>query len=649
MGWFNTLLSSAAPRSDALLPGEYGHAWAVVDVETNGLRAGQHRVVQVAALTLDAAGRQIDEFSTYVDPGCDPGPTHIHGITPAHLRGAPSFEQVTERLASMLHGRTLVAHNAGFDYDFLRHEFVRAGAVLPVQQRLCTLALNRRLGTPSPDMRLGTLAAHYRVPQQRAHDALDDARVLAGVLRASLHAAAPLGLGLPFVTCPPKGQGSSPFLPNIAKTACMYVSPGRWSPGSALVQGMKVALTGDTSTAREELVARGVSAGLNMMSNVSRHTSVLVTNDARSGSAKAERAASEGVPVIDERQFLALLHDVRPGQTLDEAAPAVPLQRQPAATATANTAPRSAAGPLSGRRVLVLGTDHAAASAARSRVVDLGGAAAVNLSASVTDVLALDGAESDRRWSRLLSLGLPLRSAQWLDAPGDDPLLDPASAAAPPDADPPVQQAPEPAGLAAEAPADEQSDSPAAAALVLARGQAVDLPITDQWTVAASWFSAAPASTSGATTAQRVELDVVAFVLDSNDQVTGDDGLVFYNNPAALDGAVALTSDGPSEQSITIDLDALPAWAQRITIAAAIDHGSATFADVGAITVSAGPGGEAAVFAEATLDAATVERILSLVEIYRRAGTWRLRPVGQGWTTGLAELAVLHGVDVDDQ
>ncbi|MCW2608434.1 MAG: polymerase [Frankiales bacterium] len=640
MGWFTSVMTGAAPRGGAaaVLPREYGHEWAVVDVETTGLRAGQHRVVQVAAITLDAAGRQVEEFSSLVDPGCDPGPTHIHGITSAHLRGAPSFEQVCDRLGAMLDGRTLVAHNAGFDYEFLRHEFIRAGAVLPVQQRLCTLALNRRLGTPSPDMRLGTLAAHYRVPQQRAHDALDDARVLTGILRASLHAAAPLGLGLPLVTCRPKGQGGSPFLPNIAKTACSFASPGRWSPGGALVQGMKVALTGDTDTAREELVARGVQAGLNMMSNVSRHTSVLVTNDARSGSAKAERARSEGVPIIDEAQLLRLLQDVRPGQLLNQAVPSAPAQRTAPTIASPAVQP-AVTGPLYGRRVLVLGSDHAATSAARAAVVGLGGAAAVNLSATVTDVLALDGAHADKRWPRLQKLGLPLRPNGWLQTPHEDLRLSAPQPAA--DTTSAVEQ-----DAAALSDAND-SDASTAPALVLARGQAVDLPSTGQWTFAASWSTAGGAADTG-TGSRHVDVDVVAFVLDANDQVVCDDGLVFYNNPSTLDGAVTLTSDGPSEQSITVDLDALPQWAQRITIAAAIDDDVATFGDIGAVAVSAGPGGEAAVFAEATLDAATVERTLSLLELYRRAGAWRLRAVGQGWTTGLAELAVLHGVDVDE-
>lgn len=59
---------------------------------------------------------------------------------------------------------------------------------------------------------------------------------------------------------------------------------------------MKVAITGDTRISREELVARSVAAGLNMMTSVSGQTSVLVTNDPGAASGKLRRAADGGVP-----------------------------------------------------------------------------------------------------------------------------------------------------------------------------------------------------------------------------------------------------------------------------------------------------------------------------------------------------------------
>lgn len=246
----------------------YAHDWALVDVETSGLVPRRDRVLSIAVITIGPDGEQTGEFSALCDPGCDPGPVAVHGLTAERLRGAPSFAQVAGRIGAMLQERVLVAHNAQFDYDFLAHEFARARMWLPVSQRLCTLALNRQVDPPTDDMKLGTLAAHYGIPQRRAHDALDDTRVLAGILRASLREAAQLDLPLPLVTCPPRAE--SQFTPKPPKTPCAYRNPGRPTAGGPLRQGMKIAITGETAHARAELVGRAVAAGLNMMSSVSR-------------------------------------------------------------------------------------------------------------------------------------------------------------------------------------------------------------------------------------------------------------------------------------------------------------------------------------------------------------------------------------------
>ncbi|MFB6550528.1 TerD family protein [Streptomyces sp. NPDC056405] len=639
-----SLTSAATDPSDLR---DYAFEWALVDVETSGLVPRRDRVLSVAVVTLGPDGEQTGEFSTLLDPGCDPGPVHVHGLTPERLRGAPSFEQVAERIGTLLEGRVLVAHNAQFDYDFLAHEFARARLRLPVARRLCTLALNRRVDPPTGDLRLGTLAAHYGVPRLKAHDALDDTRVLAGVLRASLREAAQLDLALPLVACPPRQDAQ--FAPKPPRTPCAFRNPGRLTAGGSLVQGMKIAVTGETRTARADLLLRGAAAGLNMMASVSRHTSALVTNDSSAGSAKARRALAEGVPVIDEASFLRLLGDVRSGTSHEgvrpetdavpssgsPALPAVPTPRGPeaaeavdpeaglttAAVRTEPAAPPAAdpksgrrpgkpRGPLTGRRVLVLGGTHPDAVAARTRVVELGGAAAINLSAGVTDVVVLDGGHTDRRLPRITALLLPVHDAAWLVAPV-------------------VTAVP-------------RADDRRTAAHVLPRGGVVDLPLQNgrgpahRWTVTASWAQQTAC-----------EIDVVAFVLDEDGQVSFDEDFVFYGAPENPGGTVRLLSDGPTEQTVSVDLATLPPSARKVVIAAAVD-GSPAFGDVGALHIVSGPGSSAAALAQATLDAATTERTMLLTEIYRRGQSWRLRAVGQGYDHGLGALARGYGVDVAD-
>ncbi|MFF8408585.1 TerD family protein [Streptomyces omiyaensis] len=619
---------------------DYAYDWALVDVETSGLIARRDRILSIAVLTFGPDGTQTGEYSTLLNPGCDPGPVHIHGLTAERLSGAPTFAQVAGRIGALLQDRVMVAHNAQFDYDFLAHEFARARLPLPVAQRLCTLALNRRVDPPAADLSLASLAAHYGVPQTKAHDALDDTRVLAGIFRPSLAEAARLDVPLPLVPCPPRQDPR--FAPNPPKAPCAYRNPGRLAPGGPLVQGMKIAITGETATSRAELVARSVAAGLNIMSSVSRHTSALVTDDAASGSAKARRALAEGVTVIDEHTFLELLGEVRPGTphevraagkgpaTATPAAPAAPAAEAapspvaaspiapfpvpPSPAAASGSAPSPAAPspaarsakPFGRRRVLVLGGTHEEAAAARARVVELGGAAAINLSASVTDVVLFPGGERDRRMARIAALELPVHAHDWLGTP-----------------------APEPAGV----PARDRATTD-----VLPRGGVVDLPAlppAGRWYASASWAQQT-----------NCEIDVVAFVLDEDEQVSCDGDFVFYSAPESPDGAVRLLCDGPTEQTIAVDLAALPPAARRIAIAAAVD-GAATFGDVGAVQITLAPGVDAPAAAQATLDAATSERTLLLAEIYRRGPLWRFRAVGQGYDHGLETLVRGYGVDVE--
>ena len=110
----------------------------------------------------------------------------MHGLTSEMLEGQPTFGEIVDQLNGVLQGRTLVAHNVGFDYSFLTAEAELVGAELPVDTVMCTVELARRLDLGVENLRLETLAAHWGVTQMRPHDALDDALVLAQILKPAL-------------------------------------------------------------------------------------------------------------------------------------------------------------------------------------------------------------------------------------------------------------------------------------------------------------------------------------------------------------------------------------------------------------------------------------------------------------------------------
>ena len=179
----------------------YPHRYAVLDVETTGLDPRRHRVLQIAITQLDVDGRVERRWSSLVDPGVgegvDPGPVDVHGLTPEKLAGAPSFGQLAGRVAELVAGRVVVAHNAPFDWGFLAAEAKRVGSTLPTRQRLGTVELSRVLQTPSDNFSLAALCSYWGVPQASPHDAEDDVRVLVEVLRHALADAERVGVLLP--------------------------------------------------------------------------------------------------------------------------------------------------------------------------------------------------------------------------------------------------------------------------------------------------------------------------------------------------------------------------------------------------------------------------------------------------------------------
>jgi DNA polymerase-3 subunit epsilon len=202
--------------------------YAVIDLETTGLRAGGHdRVVEVAVVHVDGGGRVTYEWCSLVNPDRDLGPQAVHGITAAEVRRAPSFDQVAGHVADLLRGRALVAHNLRFDAGFLVAEYRRLGLDVPVADGsgLCTMYL-ASMFLPQAGRSLQACTRAAGLPPFEAHSALHDARAAAGLLARYLHgagdpppwhaalaraASAPWPrLGGPPVVAVPRGHGDQP-------------------------------------------------------------------------------------------------------------------------------------------------------------------------------------------------------------------------------------------------------------------------------------------------------------------------------------------------------------------------------------------------------------------------------------------------------
>lgn len=167
--------------------------FAVVDVETSGLSARRHRLLQVAVVVVDGGGAVLDRWGSFVRPRVPwlhrVGPRHIHGIGRAAVARAPRANVVLSQLAQRADGCVVVAHNAAFDMAFLRRAYDRAGIPFTPAPLLCTLELSRQLDPERAlSHRLVDVCARYGVSVARAHDALADAEATAALVPHLLRA-----------------------------------------------------------------------------------------------------------------------------------------------------------------------------------------------------------------------------------------------------------------------------------------------------------------------------------------------------------------------------------------------------------------------------------------------------------------------------
>jgi DNA polymerase-3 subunit epsilon len=159
-------------------------AFAVVDIETTGVRAGfGDRITEVAVALVHGSRREM-VFESLVNPE-RPIPRAIctiTNITDAMVRQAPRFEDLAERLLAVLSGKVFVAHNARFDWNFLSAELRRSSHLTLEGTRLCTVRLARRLVKGVRSCGLDNLCRFFGFHNPARHRAGGDALVTADLL-----------------------------------------------------------------------------------------------------------------------------------------------------------------------------------------------------------------------------------------------------------------------------------------------------------------------------------------------------------------------------------------------------------------------------------------------------------------------------------
>lgn len=152
------------------------------------------------------------------------------------------------------------------------------------------------------------------------------------------------------------------------------------------------------------------------------------------------------------------------------------------------------------------------------------------------------------------------------------------------------------------------------------------------------------------------DLDANAFLLNTDGKVRNDGDFCFYNNKIVANGAVEHAGDNKTgagegdDETLKVELSKVPADVDRIVFSVTIHEGETRKQNFGQVRnayiriINTDGNVELARY-DLSEDAST-ETAMIFGELYRNAGDWKFRAVGQGFAGGLAPLAKSFGVNV---
>ena len=151
---------------------------AFVDLETTGATATHDRITEIGIVEVDEDG-SVREWQQLVNPGMRIPPfiEQLTGISNDMVADAPPFEAIADEALRRLHGRLFIAHNARFDYGFLKTEFKRLGVDFKANV-LCTVKLSRALYPEHHRHNLDSLIERHGLHAEGRHRALADAQLI---------------------------------------------------------------------------------------------------------------------------------------------------------------------------------------------------------------------------------------------------------------------------------------------------------------------------------------------------------------------------------------------------------------------------------------------------------------------------------------
>ena len=361
--------AAASPQSSAPKPGPRPHSaenkqnskedrasareaalaafpFVALTIQTTGIHPSTGRLLTVDALTLNTAGETGQEFHAVLNPGEDPGPRHLHGLSAEEIQAGQSFSMLLKPLDRLIDGRTLIVHDAPYTWGFIVAEARRAMTAAARQNRarnrnrgkgrrrrfkvghvptpvtiVDTLATARRQSVWGTDIRLAAVARDTGLPAPDPTASVDRAqrpekdtsreatRLLVDLYRAQ--AAGPLSSAAPDELRADRfGLQRSHVRVDAAEAPRQHHNPGPYVPGKELIRGMEIVVAPEITEDPDTIIAALAREELNYSEKLSRETSLVVCNITTNLVGKPMHAHRKDIPLMSDVAFLAALERI---------------------------------------------------------------------------------------------------------------------------------------------------------------------------------------------------------------------------------------------------------------------------------------------------------------------------------------------------
>lgn len=329
--------------------------YVALTIQTTGIHPSTGRLLTVDALTLNDAGEVGQEFHAVINPDGDPGPRHLHGLSPEEIKAGQAFSSLLKPLDRLIDGRTLIVHDTTYTWGFIVAEARRAMTAAARQNRarnrnrnnkgrrrrvkvghvpapvsiIDTLATARRQGVWGTDIRLAAVAHDTGLDApspnatvERARRAEKDTsreatRLLVELYRAqregTLSTASPQDLRADRF-----GLQRSHVRVDAAEAPRQHHNPGPYVPGKELIRGMEIVVAPEITEDPDTIIAALTREELNYSEKLTRETSLVVCNITTDLVGKPMHAHRKDIPLMSDTAFLAALERIEDAQEPEE-------------------------------------------------------------------------------------------------------------------------------------------------------------------------------------------------------------------------------------------------------------------------------------------------------------------------------------------